>query len=442
MAQIITTTTSVQLAPVQVYDSYSTLSDSETTVNANESMYAFFIQTPYKQLSCHPIFRFIFKKMGYLNRSQQENYHKFLKKIQKKSITDTCIHIPDFFTIEFIIGNYNTSKDLFIAFVSMMLSRYDNKKMLEQIEFDPVIVIKEAILTDNLSMFKIGLQKISKSKLMDSLGKYYGREKVQKQFLEIIFATGQKIARYFINHLLEPTTDTEESYFQFSIHERCQILMSILNCKCLPFDMYIKVLKVATTNKALSFKSMKNVLFYIYSKDYNLLCKIAKLISPEDFEIDDLARYASCKAAFKIAYFKNETKIQEEYIKWINKIFDKLLFTTSVNCTHECREVLKIIILGATFCKSFESVITDHKDKISESLKRLDYNCVKTFHEYKLLLTGELAIPIKPLMMFGDYHEHIKQDNQQKYDKVINLLSENVGGNLEYGPISIIFEYL
>jgi hypothetical protein len=45
-------------------------------------------------------------------------------------------------------------------------------------------------------------------------------------------------------------------------------------------------------------------------------------------------------------------------------------------------------------------------------------------------------------MMFGDYHEHIKQDNQQKYDKVINLLSENVGGTLEYGPISIIFEYL
>ncbi len=430
MAQIITHRTSVQLAPVQVYDSYSTLSDSETTVNANESLYDFFIQTPYKHLSYNPVFHFIFKKVGYLKKSQQENYHKFLKKLQKKLTHESHVYIREFFTMN--THQFDDCK-LLISFISMMLSRYDNKKLLNEINFDPVVVIKEAILTDNLSIFKMAFNLLKKNKVIDILYEHYGKiefdsNKTRKSFLDIIFTKTEKIQRYFLTHL----KDDSEIYSK-------SLINTILRCDDLPFDTYVKVLKIGINRNICSLQGYKKNLFNRYSNSHNNLCKLAKLFTPVDFEINDLLVYSKNKTPFNIAFSKNETKILEEYPKWVNSKIDTLQNLLTNESKLLVRQLLKTIILASSCYKPFESVICDHKDKISELLQGLDYSLAKTFYDYSTLIK---QFKIKPLMMFGDYHEHVKQNNQKLYDNIIDLLSENIGGTIEYGPISIIFDCL
>lgn len=436
--------TSVQLAPVHVQASYTTVSDSNCSVFTNESMYEFFTSTNYKDLGSHPIFRFIFKHINYLKKSQQSNYHQFLKELQKNSITDDNVYIRDFFTVQndFFYQNFidNRNKTYFNMFISMILARYGTKQILSSFDFNPSVVIKEAILTDNLQIFKLGLQKISEFNFTSLLlNQYYGsdkHEKSPKTFLEIIFTTGQKIARYFINYI-----------FATELCSR-SIITTVLQYRFLPFDTYVKILKFATSNNLCTLKEYKEFLFTVYSSDYNDLYKIAKFLysktETENFKIEDLLIYSNYKPAFKLAYFKNQTQIEKEYPEWIKTKFSNLASLNSEiyikfnSCKFNNKILLKTVILAALCNNSFNSVITDNKDTISDLLKCLDLESLKTFHDYKSLLN----IQIKPLMMFGYFHENIKIKNQQIYNNVINMLSENIGGTDEYGPISMIFEYL
>jgi hypothetical protein len=475
--------TSVQLAPVHVQASYTTVSDSNCSVFTNESLYEFFTSTNYKDLGSHSIFRFIFKHINYLKKSQQSNYHQFLKELQKNSITDDNVYIRDFFTVQnnFFYQNFldtlqavpvrgsvplrpsgpiaacNRNKTYFNMFISMILARYGTKQILSSFDFNPSVVIKEAILTDNLQIFKLGLQKISEFNFTSLLlNQYYGSDKHEKRpktFLEIIFTTGQKIARYFINYIFaicEQSPGSQDGYVQVMSEQSSRsVITTVLQYKFLPFDTYVKILKIATSNNLCTLKEYKEFLFTVYS-DYNSLYKIAKLLhscpsqhihsetDTENFKIEDLLIYSNYKPAFKLAYLKNQTQIEKEYPEWIKTKFSTRVSFNSEVSKINSRILLKTVLLAALCNNSFNSVITDNKDTISELLKCLDFESLKTFHDYKPLL----EIQIKPLMMFGYFHENIKIKNQQIYNNIINMLSEHIGGTDEYGPISIIFEYL
>jgi hypothetical protein len=409
---------SVQLAPVQVYDSHSTLSDSESTVILNGSPYEnsaklfdVFRNTEFDKLKTKPIFNFIFKKISYLKRTERKNFKNFFLRLHNAIVNKKQFQgYYQFYTVSFldfsVIYSKEKAKDALMTFITMFLARYNNKKLLLKIVYDPITLLKESILTDNLSLFKIAFKNLSFSAFFYTL-KHENNKNYGYNYLRIICNNTQKIVRYVVNHVINSDRQNKDHFIE-----------TLIRTKFKDFNLYLNLLKRTDTD----INTFVYFISRIFPKNLSVMTKLSNI---SNFEIGYLHLYSFNESLFRDVLKTNIEKVRLDFNLWIR-------ITKIDNCYR--KETLRIINLLCKLYPEFKSYIRDNSVQFFNTINSLNIEDISIWSANSFLFDS--------LDYTNTCFAEKMPKNLELYKSLIDELCGKIGGTLEYGPINILLECL